>query len=69
MKYIIQSLKVMGMLLVSIFLLFLPLGFADIVTTGSIGLVWGVILMFVGLFFMLTFMLWSVDYADRKRGW
>jgi len=69
MKYIVQSLKVMGMLLMSTFLLFLPLGFADIVTTGSIGLGWGIILMFLGIFFMLTFMLWSLDYSDRKRGW
>ncbi|UGO50668.1 hypothetical protein PQE68_gp077 [Bacillus phage vB_BanS_Sophrita] len=69
MKYIVQSLKLMGMLLVSIFLLFLPLGFADLVTTGSIGLGLGLGLVFVGMFFMITFMLWSIDYSDKKRGW
>lgn len=69
MKYIIQSLKIMGMLFVAILLLFAPLAFVDMITTGGVGLGLGVGLIFVGLFFMLTFMLWSIDYADRKRGW
>ncbi|UUV47110.1 hypothetical protein [Bacillus phage vB_BanS-Thrax5] len=65
MKYIAYALKLTVMLIISAFLLFLPLGIADaLISIENVSFPLGAVLCGLGIFLMAVFASWTVD-----KGW